>query len=103
MYIVILITVPAKTEARRIARGLLAKKLAACVNIVDGVASLFWWQAKIDRARESLLVVKSTKAKFARLVKAVRAMHSYTVPEIIALPVIAGNRAYLEWIDESLR
>ncbi len=103
MHIVVFITVPSKQEARKLASLVLTRKLAACVNIVAGVESLFWWKAKIDRARESLLVVKTTRAKFAQLAKAVRSQHSYTVAEIIALPIVAGNKAYLEWIDDAVR
>lgn len=103
MYIVILITVAKKGEAKKIAAKLLKEKLAACVNIMDKVESFFWWQGKIDHAAESLMVIKSTKAKFAKIVKTVLSAHSYTVPEIIALPIIAGHKPYLDWIDESLR
>jgi len=103
MHIVILITVSKKEEAKKIAAKLLKEKLAACVNIVDKVESFFWWQGKIDKAAESLMVIKSTKAKFRKIVKTVLSVHSYTVPEIIALPIIAGHKPYLDWIDDSFR
>ena len=103
MHIVILITASKKEEARKIAAKLLKEKLVACVNIMDKVESFFWWQGKIDKAAESLMVIKSTKAKFKKIVKSVLSAHSYTVPEIIALPIIAGHKPYLDWIDESLR
>lgn len=103
MYVVVLITVCSKKEAEKIGRCLLKEKLAACINIIDKVHSLFWWQAKIDCARELLLVVKSRKDKLKPLIKKVKSLHSYTVPEIIALPIVAGYGPYLEWIDESLR
>jgi periplasmic divalent cation tolerance protein len=102
MLAVILITCANKKEARKIARELIRAKLAACVNIVDKVESIFCWQGRVERAREVLLVVKSSKSKLSALIKAVRKIHSYQVPEIIALPIIAGYRPYLEWIDESL-
>ena len=102
MHIVIFITASNKKEAKRLAQGLIRKKLAACVNIVDGLTSLFWWQGKIDKAKETLLVVKSRKAKLAKIMACVKAMHSYEVPEIIALPIVGGNSAYLKWIDSSL-
>ncbi|KPK98189.1 MAG: hypothetical protein AMJ95_05635 [Omnitrophica WOR_2 bacterium SM23_72] len=102
MYIVILITASNKREAKRIASALIQKKLAACVNIVEDVASLFWWQDKADKAKEVLLVVKSKKEKLARVITCVKSLHSYQVPEIIALPIIDGNSAYLKWIDSSL-
>jgi periplasmic divalent cation tolerance protein len=103
MHIVILITASKKEEARKIAAKLLKEKLVACVNIMDKVESFFWWQGKIDKAAESLMVIKSTKAKFKKIVKSVLSAHSYTVPEIIAFPIIAGHKPYLDWIDASIR
>ncbi|MFH0826843.1 MAG: divalent-cation tolerance protein CutA [Candidatus Omnitrophota bacterium] len=103
MHIVILITAPNKTEAKRIASALIRKKLAACVNIAEGLTSLFWWKGKVDKANEALLVVKSKKEKLAKVITCVKSLHSYQVPEIIALPIIGGNSAYLKWIDDSLR
>ena len=103
MYIVILITCSNKKEAREIAQALIEQKLAACVNIIDNVQSLFWWKAKVDLARESLLIVKSGKLKLTKIIRLVKSLHSYQVPEIIALPILAGNKDYLRWIDESIR
>jgi periplasmic divalent cation tolerance protein len=100
MYIAIFVTAPSKKEAETIARRLLKKRLVACVNILEGIESFFWWQKKIDTAKEALLIVKSTKTKFNKIAKLVKSLHSYEVPEIIALPVIAGNKDYLGWIDE---
>ncbi len=99
---VIFITCANKNEAKKISAGLISAKLAACVNVVDGVESLFWWEKKVDRAREVLLIVKSKKTKLAGIIKKVRSLHSYSTPEIIALPIIGGDRQYLKWIDESL-
>ncbi len=101
MYLVAFITVPKKKEARNLARAIVRNKAGACVNIVDKIDSLFWWQAKVDRARELLLIVKTKSSNFSKLTKLVESMHSYTVPEIIALPIVKGNRSYLRWIDES--
>lgn len=103
MHIVVFITVASRQEARKIADGLLNKRLAACVNIVDNVESVFWWQGKLDKASELLLVVKSRKSKLAGIIKSVKSLHSYQVPEIIALPIIGGNKDYLDWLDESVR
>lgn len=103
MYIVVLITVPDARMARRISRALVEKRLAACVSAGGNVSSLFRWEGRVDTAREVLLIAKSTKAKLPRIVTLVRSMHSYAVPEIIALPVVGGNRAYLDWIDEFIR
>ena len=103
MHIVIFITASNKKEAQNIARGLLSNKLIACVNIIDKIESFFWWQGKIDKAKEALLIVKSHKSKFHRIVKLVKSIHSYEVPEIIALPVIFGEKKYLRWLDASIR
>lgn len=103
MYIAVLVTVPTIRQAKNIARFLLSNKLAACVNIIPKIDSLFWWQKKVDKAKESLLIIKTQKKIFNKLVKAVKSKHPYDVPEIIALPIISGNKEYLEWIDESLR
>ncbi len=102
MYIVIFVTTPNKKEANHIARQLIKKRLAACVNIINGIDSLFWWQGKLDHAKEALLIIKSQKSKLGRIVKLVRSAHSYKVPEIIALPIIGGEKRYLRWIDETL-
>jgi len=100
-YIIILITCPGEKEAKRICRALLNAKLAACVNIIKAVESFFWWQGKIDTAKEALLVVKSKRVKLAAIIKLVKSIHSYQVPEIIALPIIGGIKSYLSWIDDS--
>jgi len=102
MRIVVFVTASAKPEAVKIAKRLLDEKLAACVNIVDKVESFFWWKGKIDNARECLLIIKSRKAKLNKIIKCVRSLHSYDVPEIIALPIEGGYPAYLEWIDGSV-
>ncbi len=103
MYVVVLVTAKNKKEARRISIGLIKAKLAACVNIIDKVNSLFLWKAKLDQAQEVLLLIKSRKDKLARIIKLVRSLHTYEVPEIIALPIIAGDKPYLRWIDAALR
>ena len=103
VYIAVFITVPDRKEAEKIAHGLIKSKLAACVNMIGGVESLFRWEGKVDRAEEVLLIVKSRKSKFKKLMTFVKSVHSYSVPEIIALPITAGNKDYLTWIDESVR
>ncbi len=102
-YIVVFVTAKDKQEAQIIADGLLKQKLIACANILEGVQSLFWWQGKIDKAQEVLLVLKTKKILFTKLTKAVKAVHSYQTPEIIALPIVAGDKDYLKWIEDSLR
>lgn len=103
MYIVIFVTASNKKEAQKIAARLIKNKLAACVNIAQEIESLFFWEAKIQKAKESLLIIKSTRAKFPRIVKLIKSLHSYKVPEIIALPIITGDKPYLGWIDASIR
>ncbi|MFH1281267.1 MAG: divalent-cation tolerance protein CutA [Candidatus Omnitrophota bacterium] len=103
MYIIVLVTAKDKKEAQKISVGLVKAKLAACVNIVDGVNSIFFWAGKIDQAKELLLLIKSKQEKLSQIIKLVRSLHSYEVPEIIAIPIIAGDRPYLRWIDAALR
>jgi periplasmic divalent cation tolerance protein len=97
--IVALITTSSEEEARKIAELLVNGKKAACVNIVPGVDSVFWWEDKLDSARESLLLVKTRASLFPEIVELVKRTHSYEVPEIIALPIIAGSEDYLKWLD----
>jgi periplasmic divalent cation tolerance protein len=101
-YIVVFITAADAHEAERISRILLERKKAACVNILPGVNSSFWWQGKIESAKEILLIAKTKASLLEDLVAAVKSVHSYDVPEIIALPVIGGNPDYLKWLDDSV-
>ena len=100
--VVIFITVGTDEEAQKIANVLLTRRKAACVNIVPGISSLFWWQDKLDSARESLLIVKTKASVLNEVVRLVKEIHSYDVPEIIALPIIGGNQDYLEWIGKEV-
>lgn len=102
MYSVILVTAANKKEARRIAKGLINNKLAACVNIIGEAESFFWWKGKVDSAKETLLIIKSRKEKVPKVISLVKSMHSYEIPEIISLPITMGFKPYLKWIDESL-
>lgn len=102
-YILVLVTASDQREAEKIARGLLEEKLAACVNIMSGVSSFFWWQGALDRAEESVLLIKSRRECFEKIAARVKELHSYELPEIIALPLTAGHTEYLRWIDESVR
>lgn len=103
MHIVIFVTAVHKQEAEHIAKQLLKNKLAACVNIVPKVESLFWWKGKIDHAEEALLIIKSKRTKLNKIIKLVKSLHTYQVPEIIALPIIGGYKPYLRWLDDSVR
>src|SRR4030043_500258 len=98
--VVILITTSTEEEAHKIAEQLLTKRKAACVNIVPKVDSSFWWQGKLDSAQESLLIIKTRASLLQEVIDLVKKAHSYSVPEIIALPIIGGNQDYLNWIDD---
>ena len=101
--ILVLSTCDSEQSARAIARGLLEARLAACVNIVAGAQSLYWWQGKIEEAGEWLLLIKSSRARFEKLREHLGRVHSYQTPEIIALPIVDGNPAYLEWVERELQ
>jgi periplasmic divalent cation tolerance protein len=90
-------------EARRIAHALVERQLAACVNIIPQIASVYRWQGKVETAEESLLVIKTTAAACERLRVALGELHSYEVPECIEIGIEDGSAAYLEWIGESVR
>ena len=90
-------------QANRIARTLVKEKLAACVNIVPGVASIYAWEGKVEEGREVLLVIKSRAALSKKLAARVKALHSYSVPEVVTIPIASGNPDYLRWIRESTR
>ncbi|MDH5390545.1 MAG: divalent-cation tolerance protein CutA [Candidatus Bathyarchaeota archaeon] len=102
-YVVVIITTPNKEEAVKIVRSLLKERLIACANILGPVSSLFWWQGKIDEENEFLVFMKSHKNLFERLSERVTEIHSYDVPEIIALPIIEGSPPYLDWLRASLQ
>ena len=100
-YIIVLITTPNQETSEVIANTLLEKKLAACVNMVGSILSFYNWEGDINRDEEMLLIVKSRAELFeSDLIPAVRAVHSYEVPEILALPILMGSANYLAWIDD---
>ncbi len=100
--IVIFITSGSEEEAKKLARVLVEEKLAACVNILSGVESLYWWKGKIESSKEWMLVVKTQGKMVNKVVKRVKEIHSYEVPEVIALPIVEGNKDYLQWISDTL-
>ncbi|MEK7812877.1 MAG: divalent-cation tolerance protein CutA [Candidatus Desantisbacteria bacterium] len=100
-YVVVLITAP-QAEAKELAMTLVQEKLAACANIIDMVSSIYWWEGKIQDDKESLLILKTRQDTVDALIIRIKQIHSYTVPEIIALPIIRGNQDYLNWISESM-
>ena len=100
--ILVLMTAPNGEEATRLADLLIGAHLAACVQILPEMESVYRWEGKIERQSEILLLAKTTTAKFAELEREVRALHSYETPEIIAVPIIAGSSPYLAWLFDSL-
>jgi periplasmic divalent cation tolerance protein len=101
---VVLVTCSTPVEAQRIARAVVSARLAACVNILPGaVQSIYRWKGKVESARERLLLIKTSRKRLAKLQAAVERLHSYDVPEFIAIPIAAGSPAYLSWVEESLR
>lgn len=101
--VVVLVTAASERQALRIGRGLVKAELAACVNIVRGMRSIFRWAGKISEEREVLLIIKSRSDLFGRLAEEVKRLHSYQVPEVIALPIAHGAVDYLAWIRQSTR
>lgn len=96
--IMVLITAPHREEAVRLADMLVGAHLAACVQILPEMESVYRWQGSIERQPEILLIAKTTRAKFDELEKQIRALHSYDTPEIVALPIVAGSQPYLDWL-----
>jgi periplasmic divalent cation tolerance protein len=102
-YIVVIVTTANRDEAMKIVRSLLKERLIACANIVGPVSSIFWWEGKIEEAGEFLVFMKSHENHFERLSERIAEIHSYEVPEIIALPIIKGSQSYLKWLGDSLQ
>jgi periplasmic divalent cation tolerance protein len=100
---IVLTTCGSHEEARKIAYAFIERRLAACVNIVPQVESIYRWQAKVETATEWLLVIKTSAAAFPRLRDALSELHSYEMPECVAIGIEDGSAAYLEWIGESVR
>ena len=100
--IAVFLTAPNTEEAAQLAEMLVGKQLAACVQILPEIASVYRWQGKIERQREVLLIAKTVSSKFAALEREVRAIHSYETPEIVAVPLTAGSASYLAWLRASV-
>ena len=101
-YRVVFVTAGNAAEAKKISLALLKEKLAACVNVVPKISSSYWWKGKIETAEESLLVIKTKKSLVPKLIRKIKKIHSYAVPEVISLPVMEGNRDYLNWMKGSV-
>jgi periplasmic divalent cation tolerance protein len=99
-FIVVLVTCGSEGEALKIAHSLVEKRLAACVNLVSPVRSIYRWEGKIWDEREWILIIKTQQERFEDLEKKVKSLHSYSVPEIIGLPIVKGSSSYLKWLVE---
>ena len=102
-FVIIFITCASRKEAGSIVDSLLKKRLVACGNIIKNVESKFWWRGKIDNEKEVLVMLKTKKENINKIEKEVRRRHSYEVPEIISIPITAGSKRYLEWLDGAIR
>lgn len=100
---IVLCTAGSEDEARKIAHHLVEEGMAACVNIVPGVESIYRWQGKVESSGEWLLLIKTTAERFPSVRDAIQELHSYELPECIAISIEGGSPGYLEWIDQSVR
>ncbi len=100
-YIIILVTAPLK-NVDKLVQHLIAQKLVACVNKILSVESVYWWENKICKDKEILLIMKTKKSLFNKIVVEIKKVHPYKVPEIISIPIIAGNKEYLAWIRKTV-
>jgi uncharacterized protein involved in tolerance to divalent cations len=101
-FIVVFVTVGSLEEGERLASALVEERLAACVNRLGPVQSTYRWEGQVERSEEHLLIIKTREGLFDRLKKRVQELHSYSVPEVIALPILIGNEGYLKWLEEQL-
>lgn len=101
-FIIVFVTAPSKKEGKHIVTALMRKRLIACGNILNKIDSTFIWNAKVDKAKEVLIILKTKRALFKKIAREIERLHSYEVPEIIAMPIIEGSARYLKWIDESV-
>jgi periplasmic divalent cation tolerance protein len=99
-FIIVYVTAGSPAEGDRLARALVDERLAACVNRLATVQSVYRWEGKLEQSEEQLLIIKTQRRLFAALEKRVRELHSYSVPEIVALPIIEGSQDYLRWLGD---
>ncbi|MBU2652622.1 MAG: divalent-cation tolerance protein CutA [Bacteroidetes bacterium] len=103
MFSLVLTTVKNRTEAKRLSEKLVSEKLAACVSVLPNVSSTYRWRGKLERARENLLLIKTSNKKLNRLISRIKELHSYEMPEVLVVPIERGAPEYLKWLEESLR
>lgn len=102
-HFVVLVTTPGRVVSEKLSKGLVEGRLAACVNRVPGLQSRYLWKGRIETTREELLIIKTRKDRLLKLTRWVKSNHPYTVCEVIAFPIAAGNPDYLRWIEQSLK
>ncbi len=103
MFSLVLTTVKNRAEAERLSEKLVSEKLAACVSVLPSVSSTYRWRGKLERAKENLLLIKTSDEKLDRLIPRIKELHSYEVPEVLVVPIERGLPKYLKWLEESLR
>jgi len=101
-FVIALVTAPDLKVARKLAKIILQSRLAACANLIPKIESHYWWRGKIEKGNEVLMILKTTQARLAKLEKCVLENHPYDMPEFIVLPIVSGNKKYLDWISESV-
>ncbi|MEW6265594.1 MAG: divalent-cation tolerance protein CutA [Thermodesulfobacteriota bacterium] len=101
--VMVYITASSPEEAEKVGRLLVEKRLAACVNIIAGMRSIYWWEGKLDQAEETVLIAKTKESLVDELVRSVKDVHDYTVPCVVALPVVAGNPDFISWIKQETK
>jgi periplasmic divalent cation tolerance protein len=97
---VVFVTTDGPKTSKKVSDKLLKGRLAACVNRVPGIVSQYWWKGRLEKSKEELLIIKTKKTNLSRLIREVKRVHPYTVPEVIAVDVAAGNREYLNWVNK---
>ncbi|ADU96071.1 CutA1 divalent ion tolerance protein [Thermovibrio ammonificans HB-1] len=102
-FIQVITTTPTKGEAEKIGKVLLEGLLAACIQILGPVESCYWWEGRLEKSKEWFLIVKTQKRLYPRVEQIIKRLHSYKVPEIIAIPIVAGYKPYLNWVHSELR
>ncbi len=102
MFVVVFVTVPSLKVANSISKAILSKRLCACVSITQDVHSFFWWQGRIDKAKERILIIKTKKSLFKRLARQITKLHPYDVPEIIAISLVGINKDYAAWLKKEM-
>ena len=102
-YIQIYTTTESRGDSERISRKMVENRLAACAQIIGPITSIYWWKSRIEQAEEWLCILKSTKGSFKTIEKAIKEIHPYEEPEIIAVPIVGGSEGYLKWLEYELK